>query len=85
MLARSNYGYQAVADACATVVILQDTVVMWNPQPAPKDHHGDMPNHAMTPHISGTTIDAQLRYATGTKDMLDRFFKGEEFLHRTTL
>ncbi|CAA7036616.1 unnamed protein product [Microthlaspi erraticum] len=30
-----------------------------------------MPNHAMTPHISGTTIDAQIRYAAGTKDMLE--------------
>ena len=66
-----------------------------------------MPNQAMTPHISGTTIDAQvsyqssssstilffpfksniqiglkclqLRYAAGVKDMLDRYFKGEDF------
>lgn len=60
----------------------------------------------MTPHISGTTIDAQvshrlsyyplhnlyfiensqtelrslqLRYAAGVKDMLDRYFRGEDF------
>ncbi|MCI38440.1 formate dehydrogenase, partial [Trifolium medium] len=41
---------------------LQVTVVMfWFPQPAPKDHPWCyMPNHAMTPHISGTTIDAQV-------------------------
>ncbi|BBH00403.1 formate dehydrogenase [Prunus dulcis] len=53
---------------------------VWNPQPAPKDHPWRyMPNHAMTPHISGTTIDAQLRYAAGVKDMLDRYFKGEDF------
>merc|ERR1711879_199078 len=29
---------------------------VWFPQPAPRDHPWrDMPNHAMTPHISGTT------------------------------
>ncbi|XP_020679168.1 formate dehydrogenase 2, mitochondrial-like, partial [Dendrobium catenatum] len=53
---------------------------VWNPQPAPKDHPWRyMPNHAMTPHISGTTIDGQLRYAAGVKDMLDKYFKGEDF------
>lgn len=87
---------------------------VWYPQPAPKDHPWRyMPNQAMTPHISGTTIDAQvfrygsinstvffkkicsmlqdfthigvcittvqLRYAAGVKDMLDRYFKGEDF------
>ncbi|KAG6581026.1 Formate dehydrogenase, mitochondrial, partial [Cucurbita argyrosperma subsp. sororia] len=53
---------------------------VWNPQPAPKDHPWRyMPNQAMTPHISGTTIDAQLRYAAGVKDMLDRYFKGQDF------
>ena len=24
-----------------------------------------MPNHAMTPHVSGTTLEAQKRYADG--------------------
>lgn len=34
---------------------------VWYPQPAPKDHPWRyMPNQAMTPHISGTTIDAQV-------------------------
>ena len=32
----------------------------------------------MTAHISGTSVDAQTRYATGTQDILDRFFKGQE-------
>jgi formate dehydrogenase len=36
-----------------------------------------MPNHAMTPHYSGTTLDAELRYAAGTKEILRRFFDGE--------
>ena len=35
------------------------------------------PNHAMTPHISGTTLDAQARYAAGTKEILRRSFAGE--------
>ncbi|KVI09183.1 D-isomer specific 2-hydroxyacid dehydrogenase, catalytic domain-containing protein, partial [Cynara cardunculus var. scolymus] len=53
---------------------------VWYPQPAPKDHPWRyMPNQAMTPHISGTTIDAQLRYAAGVKDMLENYFKGEDF------
>lgn len=71
---------QAVADACSSGHIAGYSGDVWYPQPAPKDHPWRyMPNQAMTPHISGTTIDAQLRYAAGTKDMLERYFKGEEF------
>ncbi|KAF3437244.1 hypothetical protein FNV43_RR19997 [Rhamnella rubrinervis] len=71
---------QAVADACSSGHIAGYSGDVWNPQPAPKDHPWRyMPNQAMTPHISGTTIDAQLRYAAGVKDMLERYFKGEDF------
>lgn len=71
---------QAVADACASGHIGGYSGDVWYPQPAPKDHPWRyMPNQAMTPHISGTTIDAQLRYAAGTKDMLEKYFKGEDF------
>ncbi|CAI9111053.1 OLC1v1011187C1 [Oldenlandia corymbosa var. corymbosa] len=71
---------QAVVDACSSGHIAGYSGDVWYPQPAPKDHPWRyMPNQAMTPHISGTTIDAQIRYAAGTKDMLDRYFKGEEF------
>ncbi|CAK9322577.1 unnamed protein product [Citrullus colocynthis] len=71
---------QAVVDACNSGHIGGYSGDVWNPQPAPKDHPWRyMPNQAMTPHISGTTIDAQLRYAAGVKDMLERYFKGEEF------
>jgi len=71
---------QAIADACTSGHVAGYGGDVWYPQPAPKDHPWRyMPNHAMTPHISGTTIDAQLRYAAGTKDMLERYFKGEEF------
>lgn len=71
---------QAVVDACSTGHIAGYGGDVWNPQPAPKDHPWRyMPNHAMTPHISGTTIDGQLRYAAGVKDMLERYFKGQDF------
>ena len=34
---------------------------VWNPQPPPEDHPWrTMPNHGMTPHYSGTTLDAQV-------------------------
>lgn len=71
---------QAVADACSSGHVAGYSGDVWFPQPAPKDHPWRyMPNHAMTPHISGTTIDAQLRYAAGVKDMLEKHFKGEDF------
>jgi formate dehydrogenase len=35
-----------------------------------------MPNQAMVPHYSGTTLEAQKRYADGIKDCLIRFFDG---------
>ena len=58
---------------------------VWFPQPAPRDHPWrTMPNHGMTPHISGTTLSAQARYAAGTREILECFFDGrsirEEYL-----
>jgi formate dehydrogenase len=51
---------------------------VWYPQPAPKDHPWrTMPNHAMTPHVSGTSLEAQRRYADGIRDCLERFFAGK--------
>jgi formate dehydrogenase len=57
----------------------------WFPQPAPKDHPWrTMPDHGMTPHISGTSLSAQTRYAAGTREILECFFDGrplrEEYL-----
>ena len=50
---------------------------VWYPQPAPADHPWrHMPNHAMTPHVSGTSLEAQKRYADGVRDSLARFFEG---------
>ncbi len=43
-----------------------------------------MPNNAMTPHISGSTLSAQARYAAGTREILEDWFAGrpirEEYL-----
>jgi len=51
---------------------------VWFPQPAPKDHPWrDMPNHAMTPHTSGTTLSAQTRYADGVREILECYFDGK--------
>lgn len=50
---------------------------VWFPQPPPKDHPWrSMPNHAMTPHTSGTTLSAQARYAAGTREILECFLAG---------
>lgn len=50
---------------------------VWYPQPAAPDHPWRrMPNHAMTPHISGTSLEAQQRYAAGIRDCLLRIFEG---------
>ncbi|KAE8332553.1 D-isomer specific 2-hydroxyacid dehydrogenase [Aspergillus sergii] len=57
---------------------------VWFPQPAPKDHplrYAEHPwggGNAMVPHMSGTSIDAQVRYAEGTKSILDSYFSGRE-------
>lgn len=58
---------------------------VWSPQPAPADHPWrTMPHHGMTPHISGTTLSAQARYAAGTREILECHFGGrpirEEYL-----
>jgi formate dehydrogenase len=49
---------------------------VWYPQPAAKDHPWrSMPNHAMVPHYSGTTLEAQARYSNGIRDCLSRFLE----------
>ncbi|MBI3440208.1 MAG: NAD-dependent formate dehydrogenase [Proteobacteria bacterium] len=48
---------------------------VWFPQPAPKDHPWrTMPHHGMTPHTAGTTLNAQARYAAGTREILECWF-----------
>jgi formate dehydrogenase len=50
---------------------------VWYPQPAPADHPWrTMPHHGMTPHISGSSLSAQARYAAGTREILESHFRG---------
>lgn len=50
---------------------------VWFPQPAPQEHPWrTMPHHGMTPHISGTSLSAQARYAAGTREILECWFAG---------
>jgi formate dehydrogenase len=45
---------------------------VWFPQPAPADHPWrTMPHHGMTPHVSGSSLSAQSRYAAGTREILE--------------
>ena len=59
---------------------------VWPYQPAPKDapwrsmFYKDsraQGGNAMTPHMSGTSLDAQQRYAAGTKQILDNIFNNK--------
>ena len=56
-----------------------------SPSPPPAEHPWrTMPHHGMTPHISGTTLSAQARYAAGSREILECWFDGrpirEEYL-----
>ncbi|GAA5825666.1 hypothetical protein JCM5353_007527 [Sporobolomyces roseus] len=57
---------------------------VWNVQPAPKDHcwrsmkHPSGDGNGYVPHYSGTTLDAQIRYANGTKKIIENFLEGKE-------
>lgn len=48
---------------------------VWYPQPPAENHPWrTMPHNAMTPHISGSSLSAQARYAAGTREILEDFF-----------
>lgn len=50
---------------------------VWHPQPPPPDHPWRrMPHQAMTPHVSGSTLSAQARYAAGTREILEDWLAG---------
>ena len=52
---------------------------VWFPQPAPADHPWrTMPFNGMTPHISGSSLSAQARYAAGTLEILQDFLEGRK-------
>jgi formate dehydrogenase len=75
----------AVARALETGQLASYAGDVWFPQPAPQDHPWrTMPHHGMTPHISGSSLSAQARYAAGTREILECWFAGrpirEEYL-----
>ncbi|KAJ3785151.1 NAD-dependent formate dehydrogenase [Lentinula aff. detonsa] len=85
-----NTARGAICDADAVAAALKSGQLrgyagdVWNVQPAPKDHPWrTMKNplgggNGMTPHYSGTTLDAQARYAAGTKAILENYFESRE-------
>ncbi|KIL65926.1 hypothetical protein M378DRAFT_186288 [Amanita muscaria Koide BX008] len=56
---------------------------VWDVQPAPKDHVWRTvknplgAGNGMVPHYSGTTLDAQARYANGTRSILDNYLSNK--------
>jgi formate dehydrogenase len=62
----------AVARALETGRLAGYAGDVWFPQPAPQDHPWrTMPHHGMTPHISGSSLSAQARYAAGSREILE--------------
>jgi formate dehydrogenase len=79
-----NTARGAIIDRDAVVRALQSGQLagyagdVWYPQPPPAEHPWrTMPNNAMTPHTSGTTLSAQTRYAAGTREILEDFLAGQ--------
>ncbi|MDP9231708.1 MAG: NAD-dependent formate dehydrogenase, partial [Actinomycetota bacterium] len=67
----------AVAAACESGRLAGYAGDVWFPQPAPADHPWrTMPHHGMTPHISGSSLSAQARYAAGVREILECWFEG---------
>lgn len=70
---------EAVVEALAEGTIRGYGGDVWFPQPAPEDHpwramlNKNYGGNAMTPHMSGTSIDAQKRYALGVKSILQSY------------
>ncbi len=78
-----NTARARIADRDAVVRALQSGRLagyagdVWFPQPAPSGHPWrTMPHHGMTPHISGSSLSAQARYAAGTREILESFCAG---------
>jgi formate dehydrogenase len=80
-----NTARGAICDADAIAEALKSGHIngyagdVWNQQPAPKDHPWRyMKNplgggNGMVPHFSGTTLDAQARYAFGVKSIITNY------------
>ncbi len=66
----------AIVDALESGQLAGYAGDVWFPQPAPNNHPWrTMPNHGMTPHISGTSLSAQARYAAGVREILECYFE----------
>ena len=79
------YDRDSVAAACESGQLAGYAGDVWFPQPAPADHPWrSMAHHGMTPHISGSSLSAQARYAAGVREILECWFDGrpirEEYL-----
>lgn len=69
---------EAIADALRSGQLGGYAGDVWYPQPPPIEHPWrTMPNNAMTPHVSGTTLSAQARYAAGTREILENWLAGK--------
>jgi formate dehydrogenase len=67
----------AVAAACESGQLAGYAGDVWFPQPPPQDHPWrTMPHHGMTPHVSGTSLSAQARYAAGAREILECYLDG---------
>jgi len=65
----------AVVEALETGQLAGYAGDVWYPQPPEADHPWrTMPNNAMTPHISGTSLSAQARYSAGVREILEDHF-----------
>lgn len=76
---------EAIAQALESGQLAGYAGDVWFPQPPPKNHPWrNMPHHGMTPHIAGTSLSAQARYAAGVREILECWFAGrsirEEYL-----
>jgi formate dehydrogenase len=83
-----NTARGAICDKDAVVAALKSGHLagysgdVWDVQPAPRDHvlrTAKNPlggGNGMVPHYSGTTLDAQARYANGTRSILENYLTG---------
>jgi formate dehydrogenase len=79
-----NTARAQIVDRDAIVAALQSGQLagyagdVWYPQPPAADHPWrTMPHNGMTPHVSGTTLSAQARYAAGTREILEAWLDGK--------
>ncbi|KAK8065352.1 formate dehydrogenase [Apiospora hydei] len=89
LISKMKPGSWLVNTARGAIVVKEDVAEASSPAtsvatvPAPKDHvlrYAKNPfggGNAMVPHMSGTSLDAQKRYADGTKSILQSYLSGK--------